>query len=511
MENTKHFKTVQVEESSIIEMNAGKLPPQASEIESGVIGGILMNTKAIEDVAAVFVNPDVFYKDNHRVVFEAAISLFNAGNPVDLLTVSAEMRKLGTFERSGGDFALMQLMQKVASSAHIEYHARLILQKYMARQTILFSNKIIQMAYDESVDIFELLSKWQNEFDNVMDFINTGRDTMTFPAALQNLKKEVEQLTANKEDVKLVGVHTGFRRINKYTAGYRPQDLVIVAARPGMGKTSYVLKCAIENCKLNVGVGMISLEMSMQQLTARAVAIDTSFHLKQLLKTGFEKGEYFTTYSRHQDRMNHYPFYVDDSGKSDIADVVIKAKMWVRKYDIKVLIIDYMQLMTDRTVKGNREGEISSISRRLKRLAKELNIPVIALSQLSRAVETRGTSKRPMLSDLRESGAIEQDADIVQFLYRPEYYKIDIVGEDYELDMQELIDAGANSEIIFAKYRGGSTNTTMLKWDGSKTKFLDVECPDDMMQHDEDEVKALPTVNPSDAFEEPEDKSDIPF
>jgi len=176
-----------------------------------------------------------------------------------------------------------------------------------------------------------------------MDFTNTGRSTMSFPDALQNLKKEVELLSKNKEEVQLVGVDTGFKRLNKYTGGYRNQDLVIVAARPGMGKTSYVLKCAIENCKKNVGVGFISLEMSIEQLTARAVAIDTNFHLKQLLKTGFEHVEYFNTFSAHQERMNEYPFYIEDGGKTDINDIVITGKLWKRKYNIKVLMIDYVQ------------------------------------------------------------------------------------------------------------------------------------------------------------------------
>jgi replicative DNA helicase len=359
------------------------------------------------------------------------------------------------------------------------------------------------------------MQRWQKEFDAVVDFTNTGRSTMSFPMALQNLKQEVEMLTANKDEVKLVGIETGFQRLNKYTGGYRNQDLVIIAARPGMGKTSYVLKTIIENCKKDVGVGMISLEMSIEQLTARTVAIDTSFHLTQLLKKGFEHPEYFATYTKHQERMSKFPFYVDDSGKTDITDVVITAKLWVRKHDIKLLVIDYLQLMNDRSVKGNRESEISNISRRLKRLAKELNIPIIALSQLSRAVETRGASKRPMLSDLRDSGAIEQDADIVQFLYRPDYYNIDINDniDEYDSDSQSLIRAGANSEVIFAKYRGGSTNTTLLKWDGNKTKFMDVECASDMKE-DEDvfEPKKLPIINASEAFSDSvEPNAVVPF
>ncbi|WP_281321991.1 replicative DNA helicase [Flavobacterium aestivum] len=486
-------------------IDKGKLPPACVEIEDAVIGSMLCFQNSVDEALMIISKPEVFYKDSNKNVFTAIQSLHKVGNPIDLMTVSAELRKLGLSEATGGDWYLMELSGKIASSAHTEYHCRLVLQKYMARQTILFSSQIIALAYDETTDIFELMGRWQKEFDNVVDYISTGRDTMSFPAALQNLKQEVELLTANKEEVKLVGVHTGFRRLNKYTGGYRNQELIIIAARPGMGKTAYVLKCAIENCKIGVGVGFISLEMSMQQLTARAVAIDTNFHLKQLLKTGFEHKEYFSTYTHHQERMKEYPLYIDDSGKTDISDVVIKIKILVRKYDIKIAIIDYLQLMTDRTVKGNREAEISSISRRLKALAKELDIPVIALSQLSRAVETRGSSKRPMLSDLRESGAIEQDADIVQFLYRPEYYKIDIDVDDYDTSMQPLISAGANSEVIFAKYRGGSTNTTLLKWIGDKTKFVDVECEDDMREDvDVYEVKALPCVSPADAFGEPE-------
>lgn len=477
----------------------GNVPPQAINLEEGVIGAMLVDSRGVEEAMAIISSEEVFYKEPHKHIFVAIRNLFNAGNPIDLLTVSAELRKLGTLDLAGGDFNLVQLSQKISSSAHIEYHSHVLIQKFMARKTIMFSNQIIALAYSETTDIFELMNRWQKEFDKVMDFTNTGRSTMSFPDALQNLRKEVELLSANKNEVQLVGVDTGFKRLNKYTGGYRNQDLVIVAARPGMGKTSYVLKCAIENCKKEVGVGMISLEMSIEQLTARSVAIDTNFHLKQLLKTGFDKPEYFTTYSTHQERMNGYPFYIDDSGKTDINDIVITAKLWVRKFGIKLLIIDYIQLMTDRSVKGNREGEISSISRRLKRLAKELNIPVIALSQLSRAVETRGASKRPLLSDLRDSGAIEQDADIVQFIYRPEYYKLEMDLDDYDSELCELVSKGANTEIIIAKYRGGSTNTTLLQWIGDKTKFKDVEDDYDTVHYIDAPIE-LPKINPSDAF-----------
>ncbi|WP_371199626.1 replicative DNA helicase [Flavobacterium sp. ASV13] len=496
------------------------MPPQCVDVECAVLGAMLIDPKGVDEALSIISKPDVFYKDAHKHIFEAILSLYNAGNPIDLLTVGSELRKLGKSDLAGGEFYLIELMQKIASAAHIDYHCRLIIQKFMARQTIAFSSTIIALAYNDTTDIFELMQRWQSEFDKVQDFISTGRETMSLPTALQSLKQSIELLTANKEEVKMVGIPTGYRRIDKYTAGYREQDLVIIAARPGMGKTAYVLKTAIENCKVGNPVGMISLEMSMMQLTARVVAIDTQFHMNQLLKKGFDKPEYFITYNGHQDRIKNYPFYADDSGKTDISDIVIQAKTWKRKYGIKLLVIDYLQLMTDRSIKGNnRENEISSISRRLKRLAKELDIPVIALSQLSRAVETRGSSKRPMLSDLRESGAIEQDADIVQFLYRPAYYKIDVDASDYDDSMRAVIEAGADSEVIFAKYRGGATNMTMLKWVGDKTKYVDVECPEDMKDDgiDDEETKALPVVSPNEAFDvasdsvSDEEDKDTPF
>jgi replicative DNA helicase len=495
-----------------MDIQNGKLLPQCLDIEEAVLGAMLIDSKQIDEVFTIISTSNVFYKQSHVFIFEAIQSLYNDGNPIDLLTVGAELRKKGNLEQSGGDFYLIELTQKISSSAHIEFHARMILQKFIARQVILFSSKIIAVAYDETTDVFELMQRWQKEFDNVSDFTNTGRATINYADALQKLKEEVQLLSDNKDQVKLVGIDTGFERINKYTGGYRNQDLVIVAARPGMGKTAYVLKLAIENVKKMVPVGFISLEMSIAQLTARTVAIDTNFHLTQLLKKGFEHQEYFNTYTQHQQRMQHYPLYIDDSGKTDITDIVITAKLWVRKYGMKVLIVDYLQLVTDRSVKGNRESEISSISRRLKRLAKELDIPVIALSQLSRAVEQRGSSKRPMLSDLRESGAIEQDADIVQFLYRPEYYKIEMDPEEYGEAEKELVYKGANSEVIFAKYRGGSTNTALLKWIGDKTKFVDVESASDMQEADDTfSTQDLPKISPAAAFDVTEFNVDNPF
>jgi replicative DNA helicase len=381
-------------------------------------------------------------------------------------------------------FDLIGLTQKVASSAHVEYHSQVLLQEYVKRLVIIFNAKITALAYDKKTDIFDLISRWQKEFDKVTDVTQKGRSTIDFATGVDNLRKEIELLSNNTDEVQLVGLTTGFKRIDKHTGGYRNQDLVISAARPGMGKTAKVLKTAVANVSKGVPVGFISLEMSLHQLVSRVVAIDTDFHLGQLLKTGFEHVKYFVSYDEHAKRMKKYPLYIDDSGNNDITDVVLQAKLWVRKYGIKMLIVDYLQLMGDKSIKGNRESEISSISRRLKKLAKELDIPVIALSQLSRAVETRGGSKRPFLSDLRESGSIEQDADIVEFIYRPDYYKREMLEDEYDSKFhKECIRKGANTEIIIAKYRGGSLGTPLLKWVGDKTKFIDVDDDNDTVNY----------------------------
>lgn len=358
-----------------------------------------------------------------------------------------------------------------------------------------FNAQITSLAMDESVDVFDLMARWTKEFDKVNDLILTGRKTATISDTLQDLGKRIEVLSKVTGDTPLTGVHTGFKNINTYTGGYQSGDLVVLAARPGMGKTAKVLKTVVENAKIGNSVGFVSLEMSIHSLTARIMAIDSNFHLGQLLKTGFDKPQYFDSFHNHAGRIADYPIYVDDSGASDISDVVILARLWKRKYGIKMLVVDYMQLMTDKTKGNNREQEVSSVSRRLKLLAKELEIPIIVLAQLSRAVETRGGAPRPKLSDLRESGSIEQDADIVEFIYRPEYYNIDESQWD-----DVMVERNANTEIIFAKYRGGGIGTTYLKWIGDKTKFIDPMDDNEQQPPVWYGGNDLPTVSPEDAF-----------
>jgi replicative DNA helicase len=489
--------------------NNGMVPPQAIDLEEAVLGGALIDSNGLFDVVAVLRSPNVFFKDQHRHIYEAILHLFGSNEPIDLLTVSARLRATGKLELAGGDFYLIELTQKISSSAHSEYHARIVLQKAIARSIIAFNSRITALAYDECTDVFELIAKWSKEFDLIGDMVSVGRSTMSWKNSLAELKKTVEMLSKNDQESNLVGVDTGFKKINHYTGGYRKQDLVIVGARPGMGKTAKVLKTAVANVKKGVPVGFISGEMSMAQLTARAFAIDTNFHLNQLMKYGFEKPEYFTTMISHVGRVEGWPLYVDDSGNMDITDVIIKAKDWYRKYKIELLIVDYIRLMKDRSKKwNNRSDELMDISRRLKLLAKELNIPIIVLAQVSRECEKRGGNKRPMIIDIKDCGAIEQDADIIEFIFRPEYYDINPNDIDYAPKLQELVNKGANTEIIFAKYRGGAVNTTMLKWIGDKTKFIDVDDDTENGEYIDDVAPVLKPMNVSEAFDKPDE---VPF
>jgi replicative DNA helicase len=505
----KTVESLKATKSAIIQMEKGLVPPQAIDLEEAVLGAVLIDEKGVYDMFAVIQTSAVFYKEQHVLIYEAAAALFAEGLPIDLLTISQKLKSLGTLERVGGDFYLIALTQKISSSAHTDYHCRILMQMYLRRLIIMFNSKITGLCYNDSTDVFDLISQWSDEFDKVADITSVGRSTKSLPASLEDVKKNIEMLSKNKEDVVLSGIHTGFQRINKYTGGYREQDLIILAARPGMGKTSKALKTALENIKNNVPVGFISGEMSMMQLTSRLIALDTNFHLNQIMKYGFEKSEYFVTLQNHVDRMKKYPLFVDDSGKMDISDVVIVIKNWHRKYGVKLVIVDYVQLMSDRSKKGTRTDELASVSRRLKLLAKELNITVILLAQVNRDCEKRGTSKRPFISDIKDFGAGEQDADIIEFIYRPEYYKLEMAEEDYDHALAYLLDKGANTEIIFAKYRGGATGTTLLKWVGDKTKFIDVD--DELDTANYEVEQPITVMSAAQAFEPPVNSNEPPF
>ncbi|SHG81423.1 replicative DNA helicase [Flavobacterium defluvii] len=514
MENFKNVNPVKVDKTTIINLEKGKLPPQVLDLEEAVLGAMMIDKKGVDDVIDIL-QPDAFYKDAHKHIFEAILQLFTETQPIDILTVSTQLKKNGKLELAGGDFYLIQLTQKIASSAHIEFHSRIILQKFIQRSLIRISSEIIEESYDETTDVFDLLDKAESKLYEVTQG-NIKRSSETAQSLVLQAKKRIEEI-AGKEG--LSGIATGFEKLDQLTSGWQPSDLIIIAARPGMGKTAFVLSMA-RNISIQFGhaVAVFSLEMASVQLITRLISSETGLSSEKLRTGKLEKHEWEQLSTKVKD-LEKAPLFIDDTPSLSIFDLRAKCRRLASQHGIKLIIIDYLQLMTaggNAKGGGNREQEISTISRNLKALAKELNVPVIALSQLSRAVETRGSSKRPLLSDLRESGAIEQDADIVSFIYRPEYYKIE------EWDDDEQSSTAGQAEFIVAKHRNGGLDNIRLKFLGHLGKFDNLEDfsggYDDLpskMNHDDNPfiTKNLPSAN--EAFgsnlNDDDDDSDVPF
>jgi len=458
------FKTIK-QNTSVVNLAQGKLPPQALDLEEAVLGAMLIDKKGVDEVIDVL-QPEAFYKTAHQYIFEAILLLFESTDPIDLLTVSSALRKAERLEAVGGDFYLVQLTQKIASSAHIEFHARIILQKYIQRSLIKISSEIIEKSYKDSTDVLELLDEAESKLYDV-----TQGNIKKSATSAQNLvieaKKRIEDIASRGG---LSGISSGFDELDKLTSGWQPSDLIIIAARPGMGKTALTLSMA-RNIAVGrqIPVAFFSLEMSSVQLITRLISAETGLSSEKLRTGKLAQHEWQQLNVKVSD-LEKAPLYIDDSPSLSIFELRAKARRLSRLHGIKLIIIDYLQLMTATTnhKSGNREQEISTISRNLKALAKELDTPVIALSQLSRAVETRGGTKRPQLSDLRESGAIEQDADIVSFIYRPEYYGID------EWDDEDRSPSNGQAEFIVAKHRNGGLDNIRLKFIGHLGKFENI-------------------------------------
>ena len=513
MKQPNQLKGYKLETNKIINLEQGKLPPQALDLEQVVLGAMMIDKKGVDEVIDIL-SPEAFYKESHRYIFESVFKLFENSEPIDLLTVSSQLRKDGKLDMVGGDFYLISLTQKVSSSAHIEFHARIILQKFIQRSLIKISNEIIEEAYDETKDVFDLLDNAEAKLYEVTQG-NVKKSTETAQSLVIQAKKKIEEIS-NKEG--LSGIPTGFTKLDRLTSGWQPSDLIIVAARPGMGKTALTLTMA-RNIAVdqNIPVAFFSLEMSSVQLITRLISSETGLSSEKLRTGKLEKHEWEQLNVKVKS-LEKAPLFIDDTPSLSIFDLRAKARRLASQYGIKMIMIDYLQLMTAGGSQkgGNREQEISMISRNLKALAKELNVPVIALSQLSRAVETRGGSKRPLLSDLRESGAIEQDADIVAFIYRPEYYKIE------EWDDEDRSPTEGQGEFIVAKHRNGGLDNIRLKFIGHLGKFDNLEDFDtpfgefhSKMNTTEDEAfKSDHFPSASDAFGPPDfpnDPDDVPF
>ena len=466
MEKQKPKPQLSRQAGQIVSLQKGKIPPQAIDLEEVVLGAMMIDKKGVDTVIDIL-SPAAFYKQAHQHIFEAIVHLFSDSNPIDLLTVSTQLRKNDKLDKIGGDFYLIQLTQKVSSSAHIEHHSRIILQKFIQRSLIKISNEIIENAYDETKDVFDMLDDAESKLYDVTQG-NIKKSTDTAQSLVIQAKKKIEEIS-NKEG--LSGIPSGFYDLDKLTSGWQSSDLIIVAARPGMGKTALTLSMA-RNISVDhsIPVAFFSLEMSSVQLITRLISSETGLSSEKL-RTGNLADHEWKQLNVKVTALESAPLFIDDTPSLSIFDLRAKARRLSSQHGIKLIVVDYLQLMSagSSNKSGNREQEISMISRNLKALAKELDIPIIALSQLSRAVETRGGSKRPLLSDLRESGAIEQDADIVSFIYRPEYYKID------EWDDEERTPSAGQAEFIVAKHRNGGLDNIRLKFVASLGKFENLD------------------------------------
>ncbi len=449
---------------NVVELSKGRIPPQAVEFEEAVLGAMLIDNTAIGDVIDILA-PESFYKEAHRIIYSAIKKLFGESQPIDILTIANELRQEGNLQAVGSEYYLIQLSQKVSSSAHSEYHARIIVQKYLQREMIRVASDIIENAFDETTDVFELL----DESEQALFDIAHKNVSKNYESAETLITEAINRIDEVSKKDGLSGIPSGFTKVDAVTSGWQPSDLVILAARPGMGKTAFVLSMARNMAVDHKNpVAVFSLEMPSVQLITRLIASETGIDSEKLRKGNLDDVEWQQLLSKVK-KLESAPLYIDDTPALSVFDLRAKCRRLVAQKGIKVIIIDYLQLMTAGGQKngGNREQEISTISRSLKSIAKELNVPVIALSQLSRAVETRGGEKRPLLSDLRESGAIEQDADIVSFIYRPEYY-----------DLTEWPDGEpceGQGEFIIAKHRNGSLDNIRLRFQGRLAKFSDLE------------------------------------
>jgi replicative DNA helicase len=442
----------------------GKLPPQALDLEEAVLGALMLEKNALTAVVE-FLRPEHFYTEQHKEIYTAIVDLFKTSEPVDMRTVVSQLRKNGKLEVVGGAYFIAELTSKVSSAANIEYHARYIIEMAIKRELIQISSQIQQDAYEDTTDVFDLLDKTEQSVFAISDS-NLRKNYDTMKSLMSRAVQELQERKNHKDG--LTGVPTGFTRLDRILSGWQKSDLVIIAARPGMGKTAFVVS-ALRNAAVdfNFPVALFSLEMASLQLVNRLISAEAELESEKIKRGTLADFEWQQLVHK-TNRLSAAPIFIDDTPALSILELRAKCRRLKAEHNIQLIVIDYLQLMKGDS-QGNREQEIASISRALKGIAKELEVPVLALSQLSRGVETRGGDKRPQLSDLRESGSIEQDADIVMFLYRPEYYKITVD--------EEGMPTQGMAEVIIAKHRNGSLDTVKLKFIGKYTKFADFEGP----------------------------------
>jgi replicative DNA helicase len=473
----------------------GQMMPSVTDLEEAVLGAIMTDRDAI-GVVSDMLKPESFYHASNRAIYEACLSLFSDNSPIDILTVSDKLRKSGHLDAVGGSYTLTEMTNRVASSANVEYHSRIILQAAIKRRVIEISSNAIRNAYDNSQDPFDLLAEVERQFFGITNF--SGKEGVTLADAGNEVMRQL--MAAMERPDGLTGVNTGFSALNKATGGLQKSDLIILAARPGMGKTGLALNLALNAAKSGTPVGVFSLEMPYAQLAQRLVSAETGIPAEHI-RTGKIGNDEMRRIDAAVKPFSEIPLHIDDSPGLPITALRAKARRMHKKHGIGLFVVDYIQLMGSESKAGqNREQEVSDMSRGLKMLAKELDVPIIGLSQLSRAVETRGGSKRPMLSDLRESGSLEQDADIVAFIYRPEYYGIE--EDDTGQSLKGV------TELILAKHRNGPPQTVLMGFDAPRVLFHDLKPADFTTPTDTQFPKSQPTDF---SAMRPKNEEDIPF
>ena len=440
-------------------MELGKVPPHDIEAEQAVIGSMLTDKEAVISAIEVLRDND-FYREDNRLIFVAIVSLFNRGEPVDIITVKAELESMGKFDKVGGIEYLAELPDKVPTTANVQKYIKIVEEKSTIRELIKAANEIIESGYDTTENVEDIIEGAEKKiFDTIQ---NKSRNSYS---ALKDVLVEsftqLEELYNRKQHI--TGVPSGFSELDYKTAGFHGSELILIAARPAMGKSAFALNIATNAAlKAKVPVAIFSLEMSKEQVVNRILCGEAMVDSTKV-KTGKIDDEEWEKLAEASGILSESKIFIDDTPGISIMEIRAKCRKLKLEQDIGLVVIDYLQLVQGsgkRTI-GSREQEIAEISRSLKILAKEINVPVIALSQLSRAAEQR-PDHRPLLSDLRESGSIEQDADIVTFLYRDDYYNPDSENKNI-------------AEVIIAKNRSGSTGTVELLWLGSYTKFANIE------------------------------------
>lgn len=444
----------------------GKLPPQAIDLEEAVLGGMMLENRCIHEIASL-ISPEVFYKESHQVIYESIQMLYDNMKAVDILTVSNQLRTNGKLEIAGGAYHITELTSRIASTANIIEHCKILIEKYIAREIIKLSTDTIRLAFEDSTDVFDLLDKTDSQLLKVNEITLRGGSMIHISESVEKSIMSLKKREKLFKEGKRSGIDTGLKELNRLTGGWQNSNVIVLAARPGMGKTAIMLHFAKAAANDMKHVCIYSLEMTDESLSDRMLQ-----SMCEVDNYNFKKGSVnefdWTEVNKAKDKLRHLPIYIDPNPAVSMRYIKSHSRIMQKKGKCDIVFLDYLQLvdMANGEKNRNREQEVAQASRRAKIIAKDLNCPVIILAQLNRETEKQN-SKRPNLSNLRESGAIEQDADLVAFIYRPEYYKI-------------LEDGNGNStigigEIIIEKNRDGATDVVLFRYDPTMTRITEFE------------------------------------